>query len=170
MGTVEIRPGVSMAYEDDWFGEPWTAPETVVMVHGNSESSRAWTCGCRTCRGKYRVVRPDLPGFAPPGTAGLRLERASSQPTSDFSWTRSEIERCHLVGAKYGGSACMQFASDQPHRFLSLCLFGSPVRGSGTATRTRSGQGRAAMGRRNHASAPRQHGFGSATASGGPTN
>ena len=44
MGKVEIRPGVWMAYEDHWFGEPWTAPETVVMIHGNSESSRAWTC------------------------------------------------------------------------------------------------------------------------------
>ena len=40
---VEIRPGVWMAYEDHWFGEPWRVPETVVMVHGNAESSRAWT-------------------------------------------------------------------------------------------------------------------------------
>ena len=40
MRKLEIRPGVLMAYEDHWFGEPWTIPETVVMVHGNSESSR----------------------------------------------------------------------------------------------------------------------------------
>src|SRR5207302_9427223 len=37
-----------------------------------------------------------------------------------------------LIGAKYGGSACMQFAGDHPHRLLSLCLLGSPIRGSGT--------------------------------------
>src|SRR5439155_11181394 len=43
-----------------------------------------------------------------------------------------EIEKCHLIGAKYGGSACMTLASEQPHRLLSLCLFGSPVRGSGS--------------------------------------
>ena len=42
MHKVEIRPGVWIAYEDDWFGKPWSVPETVVMVHGNSESSRAW--------------------------------------------------------------------------------------------------------------------------------
>ena len=133
MRKVEIRPGVSMAYEDHWFGEPWTTPETVVMVHGNSESSRAWTCWVPHLARHYRVIRPDLPGFG-----------ASPEP-ADYGWSAAElaadigrfldaleIERCHLIGAKYGGSACMRFAIDQPHRLRSLCLFGSPVRGSGT--------------------------------------
>jgi pimeloyl-ACP methyl ester carboxylesterase len=80
-----------------------------------------------------RVVRPDLPGFG-----------ASPAPT-EYDWSAPElaadigrfldalgIARCHLIAAKYGGSAAMQLASDQPHRLLSLCLFGSPVRGSGS--------------------------------------
>jgi pimeloyl-ACP methyl ester carboxylesterase len=122
-----------MAYEDHWFGPPWTTPQTVVMVHGNSESSRAWGPWVPHLAGKYRVVRLDLPGFG-----------ASGEPPG-YGWSATElaadigrfldalaIERCHLIGAKYGGSACMQFASDQPHRLLSLCLLGSPIRGSGT--------------------------------------
>jgi 3-oxoadipate enol-lactonase len=133
MHTIEIRPDVRMAYEDHWFGPPWTHPQTVVMVHGNSESARAWTCWVPHLAGHYRVVRLDLPGFG-----------ASSEPPG-YRWSATElaadigrfldaldIARCHLIGAKYGGSACMQFASDQPHRLISLCLFGSPVRGSGT--------------------------------------
>ena len=43
-----------------------------------------------------------------------------------------QIETCHLIGAKYGGSACMRLAIDQPRRLSSLCLFGSSVRGSGS--------------------------------------
>lgn len=133
MDKLEIRPGVSMAYEDHWFGEPWITPSPVVMIHGNSESSRAWTCWVPTLARHYRVVRPDLPGFG-----------ASTAPDG-YGWTAAElaadigrfldalqIERCHLVGAKYGGSACMRLAIDQPERLLSLCLFGSPVRGSGS--------------------------------------
>jgi 3-oxoadipate enol-lactonase len=133
MHKVEVRPGVTMAYEDDWFGPPWTVPETVVMVHGNSESSRAWTCWVPHLAGRYRVVRLDLPGFG-----------ASSEPPG-YGWSAPElaadiglfldalgIAKCHLIGAKYGGSACMQLASEQPGRLLSLCLFGSPVRGSGS--------------------------------------
>ena len=133
MEKVEIRPGVWMAYEDHWFGAPWTTPHAVVMIHGNSESSRAWTQWVPHLAGKYRVVRPDLPGFG-----------ASSEPTG-YGWTAAElaadigrflaalaIERCHLIGAKYGGSACMQFAAGNSHRLRSLCLLGSPFRGSGS--------------------------------------
>ncbi len=133
MPKVEIRPGVRMAYEDDWFGAPWTTPETVVLVHGNSESSRAWTQWVPHLAGKYRVVRPDLPGFG-----------ASPEPEG-YGWSAPElaadlgrflaalaIERCHLVGAKYGGSACMQFAADHSRRLRSLALFGSPFRGTGS--------------------------------------
>jgi len=76
---VEIRPGVSMAYEDHWFGEPWTTPETVVMVHGNSESSRAWTCWVPHLARHYRVVRPDLPGYG------------QSPEPSGYGWSAPEL-------------------------------------------------------------------------------
>jgi 3-oxoadipate enol-lactonase len=130
--TTAIRPGLTIAYEDHWFGPPWATPQTVVMIHGNSESAQAWSTWIPHLAGKYRVVRPDLPGFG-----------ASSAP-EDYGFTVDElaadiarfldalaIERCHLIGAKYGGSACIRLASEQPQRFASLCLFGSPVRGSG---------------------------------------
>jgi pimeloyl-ACP methyl ester carboxylesterase len=133
MHKLEIRSGVWMAYEDHWFGEPWIVPETVVMVHGNSESSRAWTRWVPHLARKYRVVRPDLPGFG------------ESPEPAEYGWSAAElasdiglfldalkIETCHLIGAKYGGSACMRLAIDRPGRLSSLCLFGSPVRGSGS--------------------------------------
>ena len=132
MHTIEIRRGVTIAYQDHWFGEPWITPETVVMIHGNSESSKAWGPWVPHLSRHYRVVRPDLPGFG-----------ASSVPEG-YGWTAAElaadigrfldalkIERCHLIGAKYGGSACMRFACDQPGRLISLALFSGAVRGSG---------------------------------------
>jgi len=113
MHKVEIRPGVWMAYEDDWFGAPWTVPETMVMVHGNSESSRAWTCWVPLLAGRYRVIRLDLPGFG-----------ASSEPPG-YGWSASElaadigrcldalaVESCILSGAKYSSSARIQLPSD----------------------------------------------------------
>src|SRR5260221_5850629 len=133
MHKIEIRPGVSIAYEDHWFGRPWTVPETIVMVHGNSESSRAWIPWVPLLAGSYRVVRLDLPGFG-----------ESSEPP-DYRWSAAEIASdiarfldalaiptCHLIGAKYGGSISLQLASVEPQRFSSLCIFGSPARGGGT--------------------------------------
>jgi 3-oxoadipate enol-lactonase len=132
MHRIEIRPGVTIAYDDDWFGAPWTTPQTVVMVHGNSESSRAWIPWVPLLAGRYRVVRLDMPGFG-----------ASSEPP-DYGWSAAElaadiarfldaltIDHCHLIGAKYGGSVSLRLASDAPQRFLSLCVFGSPARGAG---------------------------------------
>jgi 3-oxoadipate enol-lactonase len=134
MHKVEIRPRVWIAYEDHWFGKPWTVPQTVLMVHGNSESSLAWTPWVSHLAGKYRVIRLDMPGFG-----------ASTEP-ADYRWSTHElatdialfldaldIQECHLIGAKYGGSVCIQLAIEQPQRLLTLCLFGSPVRGSGSA-------------------------------------
>ena len=133
MHKLEIRPGMWMAYEDHWFGEQWTVPETVVMVHGNSESSRAWNCWVPHLARKYRVLRPDLPGFggspAPLGYGWSTIELATHVGAL---LDALKIENCHLIGAKYGGSVCMQLAIDQPHRPLSLCLFGSPVQGNGS--------------------------------------
>ena len=133
MHKVEIRPGIAMAYEDDCFAKPWTVPETVVMVHGNAESSRAWTAWVPHLADNYRLVRLDMPGFG-----------ASSAPP-DYGWSAPElaadvarfldaldVQRCHLIGAKYGGSVAMQLAIEHPRRLLSLALFGSPVRGSGS--------------------------------------
>jgi len=133
MRKMETRPGMSMAYQDHWFGEPWNVPETVVMVHGNSESSHAWTCWVPHFARHYRVVRPDLPGFgATPEPAGYGWSANELATDIGLLLDVLKIETCHLIGAKYGGSACIRLAIDQPHRLSSLCLFGSPVRGSGS--------------------------------------
>ena len=133
MHTIAIRPGLTIAYEDDCFAAPWSLPQTVVLVHGNSESARAWTQWVPLLAGRHRVIRLDMPGFG-----------ASNAP-ADYSWTAPElatdivhfldalkITRCHLIGAKYGGSIALQLASQEPQRIQSLCIFGSPARGVGT--------------------------------------
>jgi 3-oxoadipate enol-lactonase len=138
MLKAEIRSGVFMAYDDDWFGKPWTIPDPVVMIHGNSESSRAWTCWVPHFATRYRVVRPDLPGFGA-STAPPRYGWSAGELAGDIVCFLDalRIERCHLIGAKYGGSVCMLFASEFSHRLKSLALFGSPFRGSGTGNADR---------------------------------
>jgi 3-oxoadipate enol-lactonase len=132
MNTVEIRPGVALAYEDDCFGAPWRARASVVMIHGNAESSRAWFAWVPHLAARWRVIRPDLPGFGA-SPAPARYGWSVTELAADIGHFLDGlgIEKCHLVGAKYGGSACIAFASANPHRLRSLALFGSPVRGSG---------------------------------------
>jgi 3-oxoadipate enol-lactonase len=133
MNTVEIRPGVMLAYEDDWFGAPWGATETVVLVHGNAESARAWFAWVPRLAARWRVIRPDLPGFGQsPAPTGYGWSVAELAADLGRFLDALGIARCHLVGAKYGGSACIALAAAHPKRLRSLALFGSPVRGSGS--------------------------------------
>ena len=135
MPKVEIRPGVWMAYEDHWFGEPWTVPEIVVMVHGNSKSSRAWTPWVPHLAGKYRVMRPDLPGFGAstePPDYGWSVGRARGRHRAlprcardrELPPDRRQVRRLGLHAAS---------PSDQPQRLL-LAL---PVRLAGARQRQR---------------------------------
>src|ERR1700732_3569900 len=120
MNTVEIRPGVALAYEDDWFGARGPEPQSVVMIHGNAESSRAWFAWVPRLAGRYRVIRPDLPGFgASPAPGHYGWSGAKLAADIGHFLDALGIAKCHLVGAKYGGSACIAFANENSHRLHS---------------------------------------------------
>lgn len=138
--SVEVRPGIRIAYQDDWFGPPWRHGQAIVLVHGVAESSVAWTQWVPQLAATLRVIRPDLPGFG-----------ASPVPAT-YTWTTAElaadlgrlldalrIARVHLVGAKYGGSTALQLAADQPDRVLALSVLGSPAKGRGTGGKANLG-------------------------------
>lgn len=129
MQRATIAGGLTLAYEDDWLGPPWKPGEPLLLIHGMGESSRAWYGWVPILATQWRVIRPDLPGFG-----------ASPVP-ADYQWTAARlgadigrfmdalgIERAILVAAKYGGSAALKFAADQPGRVKALAVFGSPAR------------------------------------------
>ncbi len=132
MPDIDIRPGVTMHYEDHSFVAPWQERETVLMVHGIAESSLAWTEWVPPFSAKYRVIRPDLPGF---GRSPVPVDyNWSAQQLADdliAFMDRIKVDRFHLIGAKYGGTVSMVLASRIGSRLLSLSLLGAPHKGDG---------------------------------------
>ncbi len=128
MNRAFIRPEVTMAYEDDYFGAPWASPEAVVLVHGVAESSRAWTQWVPLVAADFRVIRPDLPGFGE-STVPSSYDWSPAQYAADLVGLLDvlELENVHLVAAKYGGTIAMSLASTWPSRVKSLAVFSSPV-------------------------------------------
>lgn len=115
-------------YEVDDFTDPWTRPETVLLLHGNCESGAAWYGWMPQLARHYRVVRPDMRGFG----------RSTPMPR-DFPWTLDVIiddycclmdhlgiERFHLVGAKIGGTVARAFAARRAQRVATLTVIGTP--------------------------------------------
>ena len=128
MPTFRSTPDLVMHYEVDDFCDPWRDKQTILMLHGNAESSAAWYGWVPHLARRYRVVRPDMRGFG-----------ASTPMPRDFPWTLDvviddfirlmdmlEINRFHLVGAKIGGTIARAFAARRPGRLTSLTVVGTP--------------------------------------------
>ena len=129
MPTVRIPPDLDMHYVVDDYTDPWRKPETVLMLHGNAESSASWYAWVPTLARHYRVVRPDMRGFG-----------GSTPMPADFRWTLDviiddycrlmdalDIERFHLVAAKIGGTIARAFAARRPARVRTLTVVGTPA-------------------------------------------
>jgi 3-oxoadipate enol-lactonase len=128
MPVFQSAPSFDMYYEVDDYTDPWVTPETVLLLHGNCESSAAWYGWVPTLARQYRVVRPDMRGHG----------RSTPMPR-DFPWTLDividdfirlmdslGVERFHLVGAKIGGTVARAFAARRADRVRTLTLIGTP--------------------------------------------
>ena len=120
---------LEMHYVVDDFTDPWTRPETILMLHGNAESALAWYAWVPHLARRYRVVRPDRRGFG-----------ESTPMPKEYEWTFDVliddhirlmdalgIERFHLVGAKWGGTLARVFAARCPERVATLTVAGTPA-------------------------------------------
>lgn len=128
MPTFQSSPDFEMHYEVDDFTDPWTTPETVLMLHGNCESGAAWYAWVPHLARRFRVVRPDMRGYG-----------VSTPMPREFPWTLDiliddyvrlmdvlQIRRFHLVAAKIGGVIARAFAARRPERVLTLTVIGTP--------------------------------------------
>jgi pimeloyl-ACP methyl ester carboxylesterase len=80
MPTFETSPGVHLHYLVDDFTEPWGEPATILLLHGNAESSRAWYAWVPLLARRFGVVRPDMRGYG-----------ASTPMPRDFKWSLDVI-------------------------------------------------------------------------------
>jgi pimeloyl-ACP methyl ester carboxylesterase len=118
-----------MHYCVDDFTDPWLKPQTVLLLHGNAESSAAWYAWVPVLARRLRVVRPDMRGYG-----------ASTSMPRDFPWTLDilindyvqlmdalGVDRFHLVGAKIGSTIARAFAARRTQRVHTLTVVGAPT-------------------------------------------
>ncbi|HKA43314.1 MAG TPA: alpha/beta hydrolase [Burkholderiales bacterium] len=128
MPTARVAEDLDMHYVVDDYTDPWRKPETVLLLHGSSESGAMWFGWVPHLARHFRVVRPDMRGFG----ASTPMPRDYTWPldtvVDDFaSLTRQlGIERVHLVGAKIAATIARRFAARFPDRVQTLTLVGSP--------------------------------------------
>lgn len=129
MPQVRIDDTLTMHYEIDDYTDPWTTPQTILLVHGIADTSKAWFAWVPQLARRFRMLRPDLRGFG-----------QSSVPPQDYQWSlsgfaadlkglldRLHLTAVHVVGQRIGGSVAIQFAHDYPAVVKSLVVIGGPA-------------------------------------------
>lgn len=108
MALQDVRPGVAIAYQDEWFGPQWQDGEPILLLHGVPESHLAWQQWVPVLSTRFRVIRPDLRGFgrSPPPAGYECTTQVVAADIVRFA-DALKIDRFHLVGAKIGGSTAL---------------------------------------------------------------
>jgi 3-oxoadipate enol-lactonase len=125
--TAALASGVQLYYREDWLGAPWLNGEPVVFLHGNLETGEIWYGWVPRMAQRYRLYRPDLPGFG------------RSKAPANFEWSLANYTKvvadfldsigapaAHIVGAKTGGAIAMQFAATYPQRTRTVVVASGP--------------------------------------------
>jgi 3-oxoadipate enol-lactonase len=142
MPKMRVADDLEVYYQVDDFTDPWSKPETVILLHGVAENSDAWFAWVPWLARYYRVVRPDVRGFG-----------QSTPMPIDYKWSFDRIDEdliafadklgigtFHLVAAKVGGTMAMHFAANHSERLRTLTICGAPIRGDSVIAAGYSGE------------------------------
>lgn len=126
-GSFLTSDGVRLAYFVDDFTDPWTTPDTVLMLHSAMGSSKRYYAMVPTLARRYRVVRMDHRGHGasqvPPPDAPLSLERLAQDAVELLDHLK--VARAHVIGASAGGFVTQRLAMNHPERVHSISLIAS---------------------------------------------
>jgi 3-oxoadipate enol-lactonase len=133
MPTATLRDGTDLFYRVDDFTDPWTTPDTVVLLHGFCRNSRFWYAWVPILARHFRVVRPDLRGCG-----------QSPVPAPGYPWSLDQyrddligfldaagIARTHVIGESMGGMVMPYVYAHAAERFGAIvaCSSNLGVRG-----------------------------------------
>ncbi len=109
------------------FAGPQDAPP-VILLHGFPESHRTWRDLAPKLDAHFRLIMPDLRGFAgsdrPPRIKDYRIEATVADLLAIAD--RMGIDRFSVVGHDFGGLAAWAVAKEAPQRVAGLAVINSP--------------------------------------------
>jgi 3-oxoadipate enol-lactonase len=127
MKTFRSHDGFEIVYYVDDFTDPWTKPDTVLLLHAAMGNSQRWFRWVPRLARRYRVVRMDLRGHG--GSQKPRPEQPFSLDHMVGDAARLiELLDCgsaHVAGLSAGGYVAQKLAIGQPEKVRTLALFAS---------------------------------------------
>jgi 3-oxoadipate enol-lactonase len=127
MEHFRASDGTRLGYVVDDWTDPWTTPETLVLLHAAMGSSRRLYAWVPHLARDFRVVRPDLRGHGqsevPPPSRPFTLDRLAQDVVDLLDHLK--LQGAHLAGSSAGAIISMRVAISHPDRILTLADFAS---------------------------------------------
>ena len=129
MPYLQLTSDVQIFYEVDDWTDPWTQPESVVMIHGFTECTEAWRAWVPHLGRRYRVIRFDQHGFG----KSSPVKSASVFSTEGFVAAVAQVitqlagGMAHVIGAKSGGLVAIELTRMRPELVRTLTLASTPL-------------------------------------------
>jgi 3-oxoadipate enol-lactonase len=126
---LQLAPDQRLHYEIHDWTEPWSKPESILMIHGFAESAEAWRTWVPLLARHYRVIRYDQPGF---GRSTPATDKTVFTTNGFVDAAASLIREfaggsAHVIGAKSGGLIAIELARTRPELVRTLTLASTPL-------------------------------------------
>lgn len=120
---------VKLFYKVDDHTDPWTKPETVLFVHGFTETTEAWRAWVPYFSRRYRMVRIDQRGFGQSGPVAKDFPLTTELFVDDLVRVINHVsdEPVHVGGGKSGGISVAVLAASRPDLVRTITLASSIV-------------------------------------------
>ena len=122
-------PDARLFYKIDDHTDPWTKPETVLFVHGFTETTEAWHAWVPHFSRRYRMIRIDQRGFGQSGAVPKDFPLTTELFVDDLVRIINHLsdEPVHVVGGKSGGISVAVLAANRPDLVRTITLSSSIV-------------------------------------------
>ncbi|SMC44191.1 alpha/beta fold hydrolase [Polynucleobacter kasalickyi] len=122
---LAVEQNAQLFYVVDDHTDPWTESETVIFIHGFTESTPAWHSWVPHFSRNYRVIRFDQRGFGLSGAVEASFEYTTDLLIRDLKTlikTVSPNKPVHLVGGKSGNICAIATALADPELIKSITM------------------------------------------------
>lgn len=125
--VLTASDGVDLAWYADDFTDPWTEPDTLLLLHSAMGEARRFYAWVPPLARHYRVLRLDLRGHGASQVPGKEHELSMERLVADVVELLDHAgrETVHVAGNSAGGYVGQNLAMAHPARVRSLALFGS---------------------------------------------
>lgn len=139
MPALTLADGATLAYDEFNFTDPWTTPETLVLVHGFSKNRRFWYAWLPHLARRYRVLCVDQRGHGESSPVADDFTMALEPFANDLVALLDGLglERAHFVMAEFTTSVALVLATQHAARVQSLVLPGFGYNWAGAPVKPR---------------------------------